>query len=59
MNHQNIRATGGSIDPPTGLKVERHVWVSQKTDYYDLTDDLPRHDERFSRANNENCRDSQ
>jgi hypothetical protein len=35
--------------------VERHVWVSQKADYYDLADDLPRHDERFSRADNEHC----
>lgn len=52
---QNISISAGSIDPPTGLRMERHVWVSQKTDYYDLTDDLPRHDERFARSDNEHC----
>jgi len=50
---QNISISAGSIDLPTGLRVERHVWISQKADYYELTDDLPRHDERYSRANNE------
>jgi hypothetical protein len=45
-----ISIAAGSIDPPTGLHTERHVWVSQKTDYYDLTDGLPCHDERFARS---------
>ena len=48
----NISIAAGSIDPPTGLSTERHVWVSQKTDYYTLTDGLPCHDERFARADN-------
>ncbi len=56
---QNISISAGSIDPPTRLKIVRHVWLSQKTDYYELSDDLPRHDERYSRANNENCPDAQ
>ncbi|MFZ7126191.1 MAG: GFA family protein [Desulfobacterales bacterium] len=49
----NISIAAGSIDPPTGLFTERHVWVSQKTDYYVLTDGIPQHDERFARADYE------
>ena len=47
---QNISIAAGSIDPPTGLDTERHVWLSQKTDYYAISDRLPRHEERFTRA---------
>jgi hypothetical protein len=50
---QNISIAAGSLDPPTNLSTERHVWLSQKTDYYTLTDDLPQHAERFERSNNE------
>ena len=49
----NISIAAGSIDPPTNLSTERHVWVSQKTDYYTLSDDLPAHAQRFARADNE------
>ena len=45
-----ISIAAGSIDPPTGLHTERHVWLSQKTDDYDLADGLPCHEERFARA---------
>ena len=45
-----ISIAAGSIDPPTGLDTERHVYVSQKTDYYRITDELPCHDGRFARA---------
>lgn len=47
-----ISIAAGSIDPPTGLHTERHVWLSQKADYYELTDGLPRHDARFARSDN-------
>jgi len=47
---KNISIAAGSIDPPTGLDTERHVWLSQKTDYYAISDRLPRHEERFTRA---------
>ena len=43
----NISIAAGAIDPPTGLATERHVWISQKTDYYRLTDGLPYHQEGF------------
>ncbi len=45
-----ISIAAGSIDPPTGLKTERHVYVSQKTDYYSIADGLPCHEGRFARA---------
>jgi hypothetical protein len=37
----NIAVAAGSLDAPAGLKTIGHVWVSQKADYYDITDGLP------------------
>lgn len=37
-------ATGivaGSLDTPTGLKTIGHIFVGEKSDYYQITDDLP------------------
>ena len=47
---ETISIAAGSIDAPTGLETERHIWLSQKGDYYSLSDELPRHAERFSRG---------
>ena len=49
-DNMNISIAAGSLDPPTNLKTTRHVWVSQKTDYYKISDDLPRHEESFARG---------
>ena len=35
----------GTIDQPTGLRTIGHIFVSGKSDYYDIHDDLPRYDE--------------
>ena len=35
----------GSIDPPTRLRLARHIFVGSKSDYYDITDGLPQHTE--------------
>ena len=32
----------GSLDDPTGLRLERHIFVADKGDYYDVADGLPR-----------------
>ncbi|NBC34531.1 MAG: GFA family protein [Alphaproteobacteria bacterium] len=32
----------GSLDPPTGLKLAGHIFVDDKADYYEITDDLPK-----------------
>ncbi|MGB5618221.1 MAG: GFA family protein [Desulfobacterales bacterium] len=45
-----ISIAAGALDAPTGLATTGHVWVSQKGDYYDITDGLIRHDERFART---------
>ncbi len=44
----NISIAAGSIDIPTNLDTTRHVWVSQKADYYTIIDELPQHEERFA-----------
>jgi len=35
----------GSIDPPTGLRLARHIFVASKSDYYDIADGTPQHAE--------------
>lgn len=42
-----LDATGiiaGSLDNPTGLKTIGHIFVSEKPDFYDITDDLPQYE---------------
>jgi hypothetical protein len=31
----------GAFDTPTGIRLERHIFVSEKGDYYDIADGLP------------------
>ena len=40
-----IAVSAGSLDEPTGLKSLRHSWVTQKGDYYEIHDDLPRYEQ--------------
>ena len=35
----------GALDGPSGLKIEKHIFVADKGDYYDIVDDLPQHDQ--------------
>lgn len=40
----DLDATGiiaGTLDGPTGLKTMGHIFVSEKPDFYEITDDLP------------------
>lgn len=39
----SISILAGALDQPTGLKVAGHLFVSQKPDYYEITDGLPQH----------------
>ena len=32
---------GVDIDAPTGLRLERHIWVGDKGDYYEIADGVP------------------
>ena len=34
----------GALDQPTGLTLERHIFVADKGDYYDIADQLPQFD---------------
>jgi hypothetical protein len=36
---ENISIAAGCLDQPTGLKVSKHIFVKDKGDYYDITDD--------------------
>jgi hypothetical protein len=38
-----ISVAAGTLDSPTGLKIERHIFVKDKSDYYELNDGLPCH----------------
>jgi hypothetical protein len=31
-----------SVDPPSGLRMAKHIFVEDKGDYYEITDGLPR-----------------
>ncbi len=34
--------TAGTLDVPTGIVIEKHIFVADKSDYYDLDDALPK-----------------
>lgn len=42
-----IAVAAGALDEPTGLKLEKHVFVADKGDYYEIADGLPQF-KRFS-----------
>ena len=31
----------GSVDGPTGVKLQKHIFTADKGDYYDIADDVP------------------
>lgn len=34
----------GAVDGPTGLAIEKHIFVADKGDYYTIADNLPQHE---------------
>ena len=40
-----ISVSAGSLEIPTSLDRMRHIYVSSKGDYYDISDDLPQFEE--------------
>lgn len=34
----------GAVDQPTGIRLEKHIFVASKGDYYDITDSLEQRD---------------
>lgn len=41
INQPRIAILAGTLDVPTRLKTVAHVYVADKSDYYEITDDLP------------------
>ena len=39
--HDFISVGMGALDKPTGTHLDRHIFVADKGDYYELTDGLP------------------
>ena len=40
-DHPYTSVLAGSFDKPTSLKLGKHIFVSDKGDYYDIGDDVP------------------
>lgn len=43
---QNLSIFAGTLDQPTGLALAGHIYCADKGDYYDITDDRPKADQR-------------
>ena len=41
MDEDDISISMGAFDPPTGVRLARHIFVADKGDYYDIVDGLP------------------
>jgi hypothetical protein len=41
LDRRSIDIAAGSLDLPTGLTLDRHIFVADKGDYYQIADDLP------------------
>jgi hypothetical protein len=39
----DISIMAGTLDAPTGLRITRHIFVADKSDYYTLDDGVPQH----------------
>jgi hypothetical protein len=40
-NGHAISIMAGSLDGPTGLEIDKHIFVADKPDWYDITDGKP------------------
>ena len=38
----SLSITAGTLDLPTGIEMEQHIFVADKSDYYSIEDDLPK-----------------
>ena len=41
VGNDTVSIMAGSFDLPTGLSADRHIFVSEKGDYFDIADGLP------------------
>lgn len=40
-----VSVMSGTLDGPTGITTEKHIFVADKGDYYDIADGRPQHDQ--------------
>jgi len=45
IGSDTMSITAGSLDTPTGLAIEKHIFVGDKSDYYQIHDHLPQLDQ--------------
>lgn len=45
IDSERMDVTMGSLDRPTGLRLESHIWIAHRGDYYEIADGLPKHGE--------------
>ncbi len=43
--HDDTCITAGTLDMPTQLKIVEHIFVADKSDYYEIHDQVPRKDQ--------------
>jgi len=43
-DQKRIAVAAGSLDDPIKLETIGHVWISQRGDYYNISDDLPKYE---------------
>ena len=44
FGHGDVSITAGTLDRPTHLKMEQHIFVADKSDYYEIDDAVPQRD---------------
>jgi hypothetical protein len=44
IGSDTMSITAGSLDTPTGLAIEKHIFAGAKSDYYRIEDGLPQRD---------------
>ena len=42
VGRDDISITAGTLDTPTHIAIEQHIFVADKSDYYTINDDLPK-----------------
>lgn len=43
VDGEDLDIAMGSLNPPTGLRADRHIWVNHRGDYQDIGSDLPQY----------------
>lgn len=44
IGRDKIAIAMGAFDKPTGTHIDKHIFVADKGDYYDITDGIPQHE---------------